>query len=129
MSAFKILDAVIDRRDIGGRVIEATIALANDARLVRQFGNVAEENANRAFADLGDFRFQQPLDHRGQTIVVKAFAALDVVMDVENLVGRFEFLHRERDAFIPDAQIFLVAGLQLDQFVATCVAHRRIGFR
>ena len=91
-----------------------------------QLGNVAEENADRALADFRDAGLEQPVDHRRQPIVVETFPALNVVMDVENFVGGFEFLHRKRDAFIPDAQVFLVAGLQLDEFVAAGLAHRLV---
>ena len=43
--ALQIVETVVDRRDIGGGVIEAAVALADDGRLVRQLGDVAEENA------------------------------------------------------------------------------------
>ena len=42
--ALQIIDAVIDRRDVGGGVIESAVALANDARLVGQLRDVAKEN-------------------------------------------------------------------------------------
>ncbi len=47
-------------------------------------------------------------------------------MDVEEIVGSLEFLHRERDALVPDADIFLVAGLQPNEFGAAGIAHRFI---
>ena len=49
-------------------------------------------------------------------------------MDLENVVGRFEFLHRERDALVPDAQVFFVASLQPNELVATSIAHRLVAF-
>ena len=121
---FQILDSIIHRRDIGGGIIEAAIALANDGRLFRQLGNVGEENANRAFADLGDFRFEQALDHRGQPVVVETFAALDVVMNVEHLIGALEFLHGKVDRLFPDREILRVAGLEFDQFLSDRLPHR-----
>ena len=127
--ALQFGDSIINRRDVAGGVIESAVALANDARLVRQLGNITKENDDRAFANLGDAGLKQPLDDAGQAIVVKAFATLDVVMNVEELVNVLEILHRERDALVPDVSVFFVAGLELDQFLAARISHRRIGCR
>ena len=89
---FQILDSIIHRREIGGRIIETPIAFANDGWPFRQLGNVGEKNANRAFADLGDFRFKQAFHHRGEAVVVEAFASLNVVMNIQNPIRPFEFL-------------------------------------
>ena len=89
-------------------------------------GMSRKKTHDRAFADLGDAGFEQAIDHAGQPIVVETFAALDVVMNVEKLIGALEFLHRKRDAFLPDGEVFLVAGLQFHQFLAAGFAHRRI---
>ena len=119
----QVAHPVIDRRDVGRGVIETAVAFLNDAGPLRQLGDVAEENADRAFADFREAGLAQPLDHAGQAIVVETFPALDVVVDVEDFVGGFEFLHRKRDALVPDAQVFLVAGLQPNEFAAAGVAH------
>src|SRR5438552_917880 len=86
----QIVDSVINRRDIGGRVVKPTIALANDNGLVCKLRYISKENADCAFADLCNFRFEQTIDHTRQAIVVETFAALDVVMDVEKLIGALE---------------------------------------
>ena len=85
-----------------------------------------KKTTHRAFADFCHAGFEQTLDHSRQAIVVKTLAALDVVMDIEHLVNVFELLHRKRDAFVPDIDVFRVARLQLHQFLATCFAHLRI---
>src|SRR6185312_12406567 len=79
----QIVDPVINRCQIGGGVIVAAIAFANDARLIRQLGNIAEENADRTLADFSQPTFEQPINHRWQPVVIKTFAADDVVMNVE----------------------------------------------
>ena len=123
---FQFVDAIIDRGDVCRCIIESAVPLANDERFIGELGIIAEENDNRALADLGDAGFKQALDHTGQPIVVKAFAALDVVVDVEQFVNVLEILHRERHAFIPDVDVFLVARLQLDQLLAARLANLRI---
>ena len=102
----QLVDAIVDGGDVGRRVIEAAVAFPHDAGPLGQLGNVAEKNADRAFADFRDAGLEQPVHHRRQPIVVETFPALDVVVDVENFVDGFEFLLRERDAFIPDARDF-----------------------
>src|SRR4029077_18390859 len=107
--ALQFGDSIINRRDVTGGVIESAVALANDARPIRQLGNITKENDDRAFANLGDAGLKQSLDDAGQAIVVKAFATLDVVMNVEELINVLEILHRERDALVPDIGVFFVA--------------------
>src|SRR5207245_8507182 len=60
---FQIVDAIVNRRDVGGGVIETAVALANDAGLVRQLGNIAEENAHRAYAYFRETRLEQSINH------------------------------------------------------------------
>ena len=124
---FQIVNPVIDRREISGGVIVAAIAFANDARLVRQLGNVAKENANGAFADFRNAGLEQPLHHTGQSFVVKTLAALDVVMNIEKLVCALEFLPRQIDRLFPDGVIFRVTRLQFHQFLPARLAGGRIG--
>src|SRR5262245_1935391 len=116
---FQIVEAIIDRGDIGSGVIKSAIALANDAWLVRELGNIGKENDDCALADLCNPGFEQAFDYGGQSIVIKAFPALDVVMNVEQFVHVLEVLHGESHAFVPDVDVFLVAGLQFYQFLAT----------
>jgi hypothetical protein len=40
-----------------------------------------------------------------------------------------EILHRQRDAFFPNADVFVVARLKFDQFLTARVAHRGVGCR
>ena len=56
--ALQFVDSIINRRNVARGVIESAVALANDGGLVRQLGNIAKENYDRAFADLRDFRSQ-----------------------------------------------------------------------
>ena len=90
---FQIVDPIIDCGDIGGGVIEAAVPFSNDQRFIGQFGIVAKENDYRAFADFGDTGFEQAFDHTGRPIVVKTFAALNVVMNIEQFVNMLEILH------------------------------------
>ena len=88
----QISDSIVDRGDVAGGVIEAAVTLPDNGRLIPQLGNVTEENANRPFADFGEPAFAQSIDHLGQSVIVETFAALDVIMDVQQRVGPFEFL-------------------------------------
>ena len=126
---FQIVDAIIDCGEVRRCVIKSAIPLANDERFIGQLRIIAEENDYRAFADLSYTGFEQAFDHAGQPSVVKTFAALEVVMDVEQFVNVLEILHRKRDALVPDVGVFLVAGLQLHQLLATGFADLRIAVR
>jgi hypothetical protein len=88
--ALQIIDPVIDRREIRCGVVVPAVAFSNDDWPIGQFGNVAKENHDRAFADLGQAAFHEPLHHARQPIVVKAFAALDVVVDVQAIDRRLQ---------------------------------------
>ena len=123
---FQLVDPIIDRGDIGCSVIESAVPFANDQRLISQLGIIAEEHDHGAFADLRYPGFEQTIYHAGQPIVVKTFAALEVVMNVEQFVNALEILHRKRDAFVPNIRVFFVAGLQFHQFLATRFTHFRI---
>src|SRR5882762_3662285 len=57
---------------------------------------------------------------------LKTFAPLDVVVDIEKFVGALEISHRQIDALFPDRQIFRVARLHFDQFLATRLAYAGI---
>src|SRR6266498_2054790 len=116
---FQIVQAIIDSRDIGGGVIKSAVAFANDARLISQLWNIAKENDNRAVADLSNAGLEQTFDYVREPVIVKTFTALDVVMNIEHFIHMLEVLHGEGDAFVPDVDIFLVAGLQFYQLLAT----------
>src|SRR6266513_63958 len=126
---FQIVEAIIDCRDIGGGIIKSAVAFANDAWLIRQLRDIAKENDNRALADLGNSGLEQAFDYAWELVVVKAFAALDVVMNIEQFVHVVEILHGEGDAFVPDVDVFLVAGLQLHQLLAAGFPNLRIACR
>ena len=126
---FQIPDSIIHRRDVGGRIIETAIPFANNGRLFGQLRDVAEENADRAFAHLGDSRFEQTLDHRGQPVVVETFPPLDVVMNVQHLIGVVEFFHRKVDRLFPNREILRVAGLEFDQFLADRLSYFEVACR
>src|SRR4029077_4079002 len=99
---FQVVEAIIDGRDVGGGVIEPAVAFADDAWLVSQLRNIAKENDNGAFADLSNPGFEQAFDYAWEAVVVKTFAALNVVMNIEQFVHVLEFLHGKGDAFVPD---------------------------
>ena len=90
---FQIVDAIIDRSEIGSGVIKSAVSLANDERFIGQLGVIAKEHDNRAFANLGDAGFEQAFHRARQAIVVKTFAALDVVVGIEQFVNVLEVLH------------------------------------
>src|SRR2546423_2600616 len=131
---FQIVEAIIDCRDIAGGVIKSAVAFANDAWFIRQLRDIAKENDNRALADLGNSGLEQAFDYAWELVVVKAFAALDVVMNIEQFVHVLEVLHGEGDAFVPDVDVFLVACLQFYQLLATgfpnlgIAGRQRVGF-
>src|SRR5204863_4376838 len=86
---FQIVDAIIDCRDIRRRIIKAAVPFPDDQGFISKFGNISEENDHRTFADLSDAAFEQAIYDGGQPIVIKTFAALEVVVDVEQLVTAF----------------------------------------
>ena len=90
---FQIVDAIVNRGEICRRVIKSAIPFANDAWFIGQFGIIAEEDNHRVLADFGNARFEQAFDHAGQAIVVKTFAALEVITNAEPLVDVLEILH------------------------------------
>src|SRR6266404_3894662 len=126
---FQIVDAIVNRRDVGSGVIETAVTLANDAGLVRQLGNITEENADCAFADFRETRLEQSIGHLSQPIVIKTFPVLDVVMNVEQCISTLEVMHRQVDALFPNRQILRIARLQLDQFLPAGFANGRIDCR
>src|SRR5512133_1629028 len=79
---FQLVDTIIDRGEIGRCVIESAVPFANDQGLVSQLQIIVEKHDYGAFADLGYSDLEQAIYHAGQPIVVKAFAALQVVADV-----------------------------------------------
>ena len=62
---------MFDRGQIGCGVEESAVTLADDGRLVRQGGDVAEEKAKRALADLGQSGGGQFLAEGSEGGVVK----------------------------------------------------------
>src|SRR5262249_59880524 len=84
---FQIVDAIIDSRDICRRIIKSAVPFANDERLVSHFWIIPEEHDYGTFADLGYSGLEQAIYHGGQPIVIKTFAALEVVVDVEQFVN------------------------------------------
>src|SRR5204863_10193753 len=124
-----IVDPIINCSEIRRGIIKSTIALANDARLIGQLGDIAKENADCAFTDFRDAGFEQAINGRWQAIVIETLSALDVVMDVEQFVNVLEILHREGDTLVPNIEVFSVAALQLDQFLATAFPNLRIACR
>src|SRR5439155_11863314 len=99
---FQLVDTIIDRGEIGRSVIKSAVPFANDQRLISQLGIIAEEDDYRAFADFRYPGLEQAMYHAGQPIVVKTFAALQVVIHVEQPVNALEILHRKRHAFVPN---------------------------
>src|SRR5260370_28223853 len=83
---FQIVEAIIDCRNIGGGVIKSAVAFADDTWLVGQLRDIAKENDNRSLADLSNAGFEQAFDYARKAVVVKAFAALDVVMNIQQFL-------------------------------------------
>src|SRR6266496_1934201 len=123
---FQIVHPVIDCCEIRRGIIKAAVPFPDDQRFIGQFGIFSKENNNGALADLSNARFKQAFDHAEQAIVVKTFAALDVVMDIQQLVNALEILHGEGDTFVPDVEIFLVARLEFYQLLAAGFANSRV---
>src|SRR6266849_4742383 len=95
---FQLVDTIIDRGEIGRSVIESAVPFANDQRLISQLRIIVEEHDYGAFADLSYPGLEQAIHDAGQPVVVKTFAALKVVADIEQPVNALEILHRKRDA-------------------------------
>ena len=90
---FQLVDTIINRGDVGGSVIESAVPFANDQRLISQLRIIAEEHDYGAFADLSYPGLEQAIYDAGQPVVVKTFAALKVVADIEQPVNALEILH------------------------------------
>src|SRR6476646_3534068 len=97
---FQLVNPIINRGDISRSVIESAVPFANDQRLISQLWIIVEEHNYRAFAHFRYPCLEQTFYHARQPIVVKTFAALQVVMYVEQSINMLEFLHRKRHAVV-----------------------------
>src|SRR5205823_13535095 len=96
---FQLVDTIIDRGEIGRRVIESAVPFSYDQRLVSQLRSIAEEHDYGAFADLSYPGLEQAIYDAGQPVVVKTFAALKFVVDIDQAVNVLQILERKRVAF------------------------------
>ena len=83
-----------------------------------QLRDIVEKNSQRAFAFLGDAFGDQFIHQRFEPRIVKAFAECLVKFYTEPRVNFVELLFRQRNHFTPDFQVFRVAALEFDEFLA-----------
>jgi hypothetical protein len=86
------IDPVADRGEVGGRVKERTVPLANDHGGLESL----QENAHRPVALPRQSQRFKLRHHLGQLIVVEALAKFLVEGDVESRIDAVNFLSAER---------------------------------
>ena len=134
-----LVDAELDRRQIGGGVEKPAVGLADDRRIIRPafllvdlervfFQRLAAvgENADRAVALAGDAFFQELLDQAGQAVVVVTFSQPVVELHVEPVVDFLEAVFGNLDALLPDREVLRVASLEFDQLRLAVIEHARL---
>ena len=120
-------DTVFDRGQVGRGIEEAAVALADEARLVGQRGNIGKKDASGAFADLRGAVGEKFVDQCGQCRIVEAFAESLVEADAELFVDVGKLRPGKIDQLLPDGAVFRVALLEFDQFFARGLVHGGIG--
>ena len=124
------LDAVIERGEVGGHVIEsrrrcrinAGSATHSPSLFTRKGSSFGGRNHHRGgdgasgFAFAGDAAREQILYDAAELGIVKTFAQHVIEFHAEATVDWSELLFREANHFLPDGKIFGVAALKLDQF-------------
>ena len=119
---------VFQRGQIGRRVEEPSVALADDRRLFSKGGNVGKEDAERALALCGDPGGFQLFTERGQRVVVCTLAEALVEANVEQAVELLKLAPGELDRLLPDREVFRIPGLELDELLAGLALDVVIGF-
>ena len=133
-------DAIIDRGQIGGHVVEPAVALTDECRHVHPLPVPAHqerillgrqcpiaEHRNGSIAQTRDARRQERLHHGTQLGVVKTLTQGVVKPSAHPPVERVELNLREADHLLPDRQVLGVTGLQAHQFLTRHFQASRVG--
>src|SRR5437588_5397270 len=123
-----IIEAMSQSCQVSRGVVESAIALLNQRGIFLQLRDVIEKDSERSFAFASNAFVAQFMDQRLETRVIEAFAQGVIESHTEPLINGIELGLREGDHLAPDAEVLLVAGLQLDQFLPSGVEHSGIGF-
>src|SRR5947208_2114111 len=84
------------------------------------------------YSAITKFRYpglEQAIYDSGQSIVVKTFAALQIIMHTEQPIHMLEVLHRKRHTLSPNTGVLVVARLKFHQFLPAGFTHVRIPAR
>ena len=104
-----VLDAILDRGQIGRGVQKRAVLLANDQRRVV----AGEKDADRAVALAGDAAVCKVLDHAGQPIVIKALAQRVVERDAQPLINAVDVGQAGGQELAPQSQVLRLAAVQV----------------
>ena len=113
---------------VGGGIVEGPVTLLNQSGVLLQWRDVLEENGQSAFALAGNAFGAQLLDKRLQAGMVKALSQCMIKLHAQPLVNSVELDARQRDHLMPDAEVFLVASLESDQFLPGGLKRGGVGF-
>jgi hypothetical protein len=111
------LDAVGEGGEVGGGVEGGAVGFLDEHRRFFEVGLI-EENDDGAFAFAGHAFGNEVLDDGFELGIVKAFAEDVVEMDAEAVVDFLEFAEGEADHFLPEGEVFGIAVLEFDEFLA-----------
>ena len=125
----EFVDALLVGGDVGRGVVERAVALADDGGSCRRASGRRGRTRRAPLRWVGRCR-RVPVARRAARVVVeKTLAELVVEMHVQARVDFVEFGAGKIDAPLPDGEVFRVAGLELGEFGAAGVGHRRAGHR
>ena len=113
-----VFDAILDGREVRCRVEKTAVAFADDGGLAIEQGSVGKENAECALAGGGYAALLEFRAEWGEGVVIGAFPQALVEVDVEQVVEFLKFAPREFDRLLPDSEVFGIASLEFDEFLA-----------
>ena len=130
---------MLDGREIGGHVVEAAVALADERRVGHPFAvaiheegiflgrhRAITEHADRAFALSRNATSEQIRHDVAKPRIIEALAESVIELHAEPSVDRVELHLRQPDHLLPDGEVVRVAGLELHQFLLRQFEPRRI---
>ena len=125
---FPVVDAIVDRGQIGRGIKKTAVALTNNGRFSVEGGNFGKENTKGTLTDGGDSSMLQVLAERGKGIIISAFPKSLIEFDIQKVVKFLKFAPRKFDRLLPNGEVFKVACLEFYQFFAGCAFDILIGF-
>ena len=120
--------AELERGEIGGCVVECAVAFLDEGGAAFEVGNVVEEDGDGAFALAGQAALFEVFDDGFEAGVVMALAEGVIEGDAEAGIDAVELILGKGDHAPPEAEVFVVAVLEFDEFVAGGFENRGVLF-